>query len=124
MSEVPFRQSLKETRLFGCIPAALLAASMGFIVFLGTTMGDCEPGPGCHDRDGLHIMYGWSIVTVIASVVGVGSWLLFAVLRMAMRSWLGAGVTNVILAAGAILIVWFGFTPAMQLLLVIRSPDS
>ena len=26
MSEVPFRQSLKETRLFGCIPAALLAA--------------------------------------------------------------------------------------------------
>ena len=124
MIEVPFKQSLKETRLFGCIPAALLAAGMGFIVLLGTTMGDCDPGPGCHDRDGLHILYAWSIVTVIASVFGVGSWLLFALLKMVMRSRLGAGTTNVILAAGVVLIVWFGFTPAMQLLLVIRSPDS
>ena len=122
MSEESFKQHLKAARPLGCLPAFLLALGMGSIVFLGNTMGDCEPGPGCHDHDGLHILYGFAWTLAIVAPVGAACWLLSGSLRMVARPLIGAVATVVVMMALILLIVWFSFDPALELLIKITAP--
>jgi hypothetical protein len=124
MSEETFRQHLRAARPVGCLPATLVALGMGFVVFLGDTMGDCSPGPGCHDHDGLNILNDFAWTLAIAVSIGAASWLLSGTVRMIVRPLIGAVATIVVLVAISLLIAWLGFDPAMELLLKIIASTA
>jgi hypothetical protein len=113
-------QHFKATRPFGCLLAGLLGLGMGFVVMLGSVMGDCEPGPGCHDHDGTEILYGLFLTAVIVSGFGLAGWLVSALARMRLRPVISAPVTNAILTALIVLFAWACFEPAMELMFAIR----
>ncbi len=91
------------------------------VVFVGSIMGDCEPGPGCHDHDGLHILNGFAWTVAIAASVGVASWLVSGVLRMAVRPLIGSVSTTVVLISLTLVIVWFSFSPATELMIKVMA---
>jgi hypothetical protein len=124
MSEDGFRQNLHSARPFGCLLIALLAPAMGFIVFVGSIMGDCAPDERCHADDGPRILYGFFMVAVISLSFGALTWLFAAVLRIIIRPLAGGSATNIILVVLVLLLVWFGFSPAMELLLSFIAPSA
>ena len=121
MASEPFRDHLNATRPFGCLSAALLGLGMSFVAFVGSVMGDCDPGPGCHDNDGAVIGYRLLITALIVLSIGAAFWFLSAVMRMLLQQRIGRVATNLFLTVVTLLIVWFGFAPAMELLLATTS---
>lgn len=108
------RQVTTGSRAFGCLFAALLGGAMSFVIFLGNVMGDCEPGPGCHDNDGLHIFTDLAIALPIAAVLGAGVWLLASVVRMALRPLIDDRLASLILLVLTLALAWFAFDPTME----------
>ncbi|MCW2336802.1 hypothetical protein M2337_001035 [Sphingobium sp. B2D3A] len=117
MTIASFKHHLQTAMPFGCLPSALLFVGMGFAVFVGNIMGDCEAGSGCHDNDGFHILNGVMWTLVIAMSIGVGTWLASAVLKMALRPLIGSVATNLLLVIMSLLVVWLCFNPAMDFVL-------
>jgi hypothetical protein len=111
----PVRQNLKATRGYGCLFATLLGAAMSFVIFLGNIMGDCSPGPGCHDDDGVHILKDLAVALPIAAVLGAAMWLLAAAVRAALQPIVGERLVILLLVALILALVWFAFDPAMEI---------
>lgn len=111
MSAGIFRRGMK----FGALYAALLGLAMSFVIFVGSTIGDCDPGPGCHDNDaaviGLGILTAVPIVAIFSMFLclGAGSARRFLDDRIGLRAttWLLVGLT---FAAA-----WASFDLAMML---------
>jgi hypothetical protein len=117
VTQEPFKQHLKAARPFGCLTAVLLGVGMVFVVYLGSVLGDCVPNTACHNRDGSHILNGFLWTLVIVALIGAASWFASAILRMALRPLIGAIPTNLVLIVASLLTAWFGFGPAIELLL-------
>ncbi|ATI80639.1 hypothetical protein A6768_11985 [Sphingobium yanoikuyae] len=100
---------------FGLLYAALLGLAMSVVIFVGSVIGDCEPGPGCHDNDaaiiGLGILSAVPVVAIFSLLLcaSAGSVRHFLDARMGARAttWLLSGLT----AAAA----WASFDLAMTL---------
>lgn len=116
VSNQSLKLHLRAVRPFGCLAAFLLATGIGFVVFIGTLMGDCNPGPGCHDHDGLHILIGFGGAVIIAALIGIAGWLVSGLLRMVLWPLVGTVATSVLLVAVTLLIVLLSFLPAVELL--------
>jgi hypothetical protein len=108
------RQAVKGNRAYGCLFAALLGGAMSFVIFLGNVMGDCTPGPGCHDHDGVHILKDLAVALPIAALLGAGMWLLASVIRRALRPLIGDLLISVLLLVLTIALARLAFDPAMQ----------
>lgn len=108
------RRALKGTRAYGCLFAILLGGAMSFVIFLGNIMGDCTPGPGCHDRDALHIIEDLAVALPMAALMGAGVWLLASATRAVLQPVLGERVVILLLLALTLALAWFGFQPAME----------
>ena len=113
-SSNPLRH-LQGARAYGCGLAVLLGGAMFLVIFLGTAMGDCTPGPGCHDHDGLHILKSLAVALPIAAVCGIGMWAAAAVMRTALRPLLGELPVALILTGLTLGAAWFGISPAFEL---------
>jgi hypothetical protein len=124
LTGAPVRQNLKATRAYGCLLASLLGGAMSFVVFLGNIMGDCLPGPGCHDNDGVHIMKDLAVALPIAAVLGVGMWLFAAVVRAALQPIFGERLVILVLVALTLALAWFGFNPAMETFFQWTAPGN
>lgn len=109
------RQAFRGTRAYGCLFAILLGAAMSFVIFLGNIMGDCPPGPGCHDHDGLHIVQDLAVALPMAALMGAGVWLLASAIRAVLQPVLGKRLVILLLVALTLALAWFGFQPAMEL---------
>lgn len=108
------RQAVNGSRAYGCLFAILLGGAMSFVIFLGNIMGDCTPGPGCHDHDGVHILKDLAVALPIAAVLGAGVWLIASVIRKALRPIIGDMLLSVLLVALTLALAWFAFDPAME----------
>ena len=60
-----------DGRLYGCLSAASFASIAGFVVMVGTFMGDCAPDQHCHAHDGAILMRGLGIVCAAALALGL-----------------------------------------------------
>ena len=120
----PVRDNLKATRAYGCLFALLLGGALAVVVFLGNVMGDCSPGPDCHDNEGAHILADLSLALPIAAVLGVGVWLLTAALRAALRPFIAPRLLVVLLVALTLALVWFEFRPAFELFFRLADPGG
>ena len=78
-------------------------------------MGDCNPGPGCHDRDGIHILQGLGVALPITCLFAAAVWFAAAMLRAILSRFLPQSVLNVILFSVTLAVIWFGFDPAFRL---------
>lgn len=110
----PLRQNLKAGRAYGCLLATLLGGGMTFVIFLGNVMGDCTPGPGCHDHDGVHILKDLAFALPLAAALGAGMWLLASAIRAALRPILGEALVILLLVVLTLTLAWFGFSPTME----------
>jgi hypothetical protein len=108
------RQAVKGSRAYGCLFAVLLGGAMSFVIFLGNIMGDCTPGPGCHDHDVVHILKDLAIALPIIAVLGAGVWLLASVIRTALRPAIGDRLVSLLLLGLTLALAWFAFDPAME----------
>ncbi|MFM5954572.1 MAG: hypothetical protein ACKOPE_09770 [Novosphingobium sp.] len=100
---------------FGCLFAALLGPAMGFMVFLGTALGDCAQGDPCHQDDGISLIHDAFIVAPIVAVGGGIVWFVSnRVIRM-VGDKLPRIATATILSLFATLAAWFAFGPAFDL---------
>lgn len=108
------RQVVRGNRAYGCLFAILLGGAMSFVIFLGNIMGDCTPGPGCHDHDGVHILKDLAVALPIAAVLGAGVWLLANIIRSALRPIIGDRLVSLLLFALTLALAWFAFNPAME----------
>jgi hypothetical protein len=120
----PVRQNLKATSAFGCVFAVLLPGGMSFAIFVGSIMGDCDPGPGCHDNDGIHILSGLAVALPIAASLSVGMWLLAAAIRAALRPIMGERPLFLLLTALTLALAWFAFGPAFELFFRWSAPGT
>lgn len=109
------RRNLKSTRAFGCLFATLLGLAMSFALFVGNIMGDCEPDPGCHDNDGVHILQDLAVALPIAVILGIGVWFVTAVLRAVLRQMMNERLLSMLLFVLTLALVWFGFGPAFRI---------
>ena len=108
------RKAVRGSRGYGCLFVALLGGAMSLVIFLGNIMGDCTPGPGCHDHDGVHILKDLAVALPIAAVLGAGVWLLASVVRTALRPIIGDRLVGLLLFALTLALAWFAFDPAME----------
>ena len=108
------RENFKATRPFGCLFATVLGLSMGFVVFVGSVIGDCEPGAGCHDNDGLRILQGLLVALPIVCLLAAGAWLISTVLQAALGRILPQPVLSILLVAVTLALVWYCFDPAFE----------
>ena len=108
------RQAVKGSRAYGCLFAVLVGGAMSFVIFLGNIMGDCTPGPGCHDQDGLNILKDLAVALPIAAVLGTVVWLLASVIRTALRPLISGWPVSLLLMALTVVLAWFAFDPAME----------
>lgn len=116
------RGNLKATRAYGCLFAALMALGMSFVIFVGNVMGDCEPGPGCHDKDGVHILQDLALALPIATLLGIGMWLLAAALRAILRPMILEPAVGVLLVGLTLVLVWVCFDPAFETFFRLTTP--
>ena len=109
------RENLTATRGYGCLFTIAIGIPMAFVLLLGNIMGDCEPGPGCHDHDGLHILQDLLVALPIVTAFAVGAWLLVALTRSLLRLKLPGTSLIVFLVAVTLALAWFSFYPAFNL---------
>jgi hypothetical protein len=106
---------LRAAGPFGCLFAILLGIAMASVIFVGSVMGDCTPGPGCHDHDGSRIFQSLFIALPIIFGGAAIVWLVSFALRCALQSRVPPIVLNALLAVFTIAAVWFAFHPAFDL---------
>ncbi|MGF7169226.1 hypothetical protein FHS91_000885 [Sphingobium xanthum] len=116
------RNRLATTWPFGCLFTVLLGLGMAFTIFVGSVMGDCEPGPGCHDRDGLLIFKGWFLALPIVISFGAVCWLVFASIRTFLADFLGVWATNILFSMTAVALAWFGLDAAFGIFFWFSAP--
>lgn len=112
---------LRRGMKFGALYAVLLGLAMSFVIFVGSTIGDCDSGPGCHDNDaaviGLGILSAVPIIALFSMLlcVGAGSACRFLDDRIGSRAakWLLAGLT--------VAAAWASFDLAMTLHIWLQS---
>lgn len=100
---------------FGCLFAALLALAMGFVILLGTVLGDCAPGDPCHADDGLALLKDAAIVAPIALAGGVAIWLVSMAFIRLVQPRLPKRSINAVLGGFALLAAALAFAPALKL---------
>jgi hypothetical protein len=93
-----------------------MAALLGVVVFIGTSIGDCPPGPGCHDQDGSLILRGWMFSAIIASGFGVAVGLLALGLAKLVRRRTGDRGLVAVLVILTLVLIWWSVDPAFELL--------
>lgn len=114
---LPGNVGLRAGLPFGCLFAALLGAAMGFVTFVGSIMGDCAPGPGCHDDDGARIGHGLLLAMPIIVGGALVIWIVASLLLVLLKDKVPPVVLNAVLAAFIVAIVWLAFRPAFDLFL-------
>ncbi|MFM5924287.1 MAG: hypothetical protein ACKOPG_08895 [Novosphingobium sp.] len=100
---------------FGCLFVALLGPAMGFVVFLGITLGDCAQGDPCHRNDAISLIHDASIVAPIVAVGGGIVWLVSSLFIRAVGGRLPRVAISTILSLFSALAAWFAFDPAFAL---------
>jgi hypothetical protein len=100
---------------FGCLFAALLGPAMGFMVFIGITLGDCSQGDPCHQDDGISLIHDALIVAPIVAVGGGIVWFVSNSFVRMVGDKLPRIATATILSVFASLAAWFSFEPAFNL---------
>ncbi|MET0240521.1 MAG: hypothetical protein ABW184_11560 [Sphingobium sp.] len=104
-----------RTRGHAALFVALLWIAMAFVIAIGSIMGDCDPGPGCHDDDGARIGRALLMMTPVALGFGALCWSVLAGLhamlatRISFSGWL--------LAITAADLAWVSLDPAFWLFL-------
>ena len=100
---------------FGVLYAVLQGLAMSFVIFLGTVIGDCDPGPGCHDNDavviGLGILTAMPIIALFSMILYAGA----GCARSFLTDRIGSGVTVWLLGKLTVVSVWVNFDLAMML---------
>ena len=124
VSDGPGAGNLKATRAYGCLFATLLGLAMSFVIFVGNVMGDCEPGSGCHDNDGVQIMQDLAVALPIAALLGIGMWLLAAALRAVLRPMMHERAVGVLLVGLTLMLIWLSFEPAFETFFRLTTPVS
>lgn len=88
---------------------------MGFVIFVGGVMGDCTPGPGCHDHDGAliigHLLFALPIIAGGTTAV----WFVSSLLHTLLKGLLPPVALNALLVAFTLAVVCFSFQPAFEL---------
>ena len=107
--------SVRGGRRFGCLFAVLLSGAMGFVIFVGSVMGDCSPGPGCHDDDGAVIGGGLLQAVPIILAFGAAAWLILSVAHALLQERLSPTALNILLTLVTLALVWISFDPAFEL---------
>lgn len=116
------RENLRAARPYGCGLATLLALSMSFVIFLGNIMGDCEPGPGCHDNDGIHIMQDLAVALPIAVFLGIAMWFVAALLHAVLRPLIDTRLVHILLIGLTLALAWLAFDPAFETFFLWTTP--
>lgn len=116
MSRPPFHAGLP----FGCLGAALLGFAMAFVILVGTIMGDCDPGPGCHDQDGFLIARSLLLAAPIVFVAGAAVTMLAAVAHCWLSARLDRAIVKGILSIGTVIVICLGFKGAFALFMGLR----
>lgn len=94
---------------------------MASVIFVGTIMGDCEPGPGCHDNDGA-ILAGPLLVLLLIVIVATGAvWLLCSILQRTLRDLVSPIAMNLFLTVLTLGLLWFGFDPLLKIFFAIAT---
>ena len=84
-------------------------------------MGDCEPGPGCHDHDGWLMLRGWMLSSVIAAGFGLVVGAIAAGLRtMLGRMMAGPGLLAILVVV-TVALTLLSIEPAVELLEHVES---
>lgn len=107
--------SLRSGGAFGCLFSLLLGLAMGFVIFIGSVMGDCEPGPGCHDNDDAVIAGGLLQAAPIVLGFGLGAWLVLSGLHALLRGRMSPLALNGLLSILTVALAWLCFEPAFEL---------
>jgi hypothetical protein len=94
----------------GCIAALLFGCPVGFGVFLGIALGDCDRGDLCHQHDSRNLLIGLAIVLALGTTFGLAVRTLVRWWRLrgtedAPRAWAIAVAIPVALVLGA-LAIW------------------
>ena len=88
---------------------------MVFVIFVGSVMGDCTPGPGCHDHDGAWILHSLLLALPIVASGAILVWLVSSMLRHLLNGRVHPLALNGALTAATHATVWFAFSPAFEL---------
>lgn len=115
MRFLPISNRIRAAAPFGCLFAALLGVAMAFVIFVGSVMGDCSPGPGCHDHDGSRIVHSLFVALPIILSCAVVVGLVASVLRFALEGRVRPVLLNALLVSLTIAALWFAFRPAFDL---------
>lgn len=112
---------LRRGMKFGMLYAILLGLAMSFVVFVGSTIGDCDPGPGCHDNDaaviGLGILSAVPIIALFSMLLCVGA----GSARRFLDDQIGPRAANWLLAGLTVAAAWASFDLAMTLHIWLQS---
>src|SRR5947209_7810863 len=108
---------LRRTARYGFLFAALLGLGMGFVIVVGSSMGDCPPGPGCHDHDGARIGSSLLRAAPIVLVFAAGASLLLSAVHGFLSERLSPAALNLLMAVLTLALVSMSFGPAFELFL-------
>ena len=114
-----FREHLREARYFAILYSVILALGLTAILVVGTSLGDCDPGPGCHDNDDAIIGSGLVLVLAITLAFGSAIWFLFSTVHRAAIRHLRPLLVDGLLYLLVILALLISFWPATELLLLL-----
>lgn len=113
--------TIKQGAKFGLVYACLLGLAMSFVIFVGSIMGDCDPGPGCHDNDaaviGRGILSALPIIIFASTAVCAGA----GVARDYLAGRIGAKSTDWLLAGVTVGAAWGSFDLAMRLFMWVTA---
>jgi hypothetical protein len=106
---------------FGVLYAVLLGLAMSLVIFVGSIIGDCDPGPGCHDNDtaaiGLGILKAMPIVAIFSILLCVGA----GAVRRILDVRIGLRATTWLLAGLTVAAAWASFDLSMTLHIWLQS---
>ena len=100
---------------FGCLGAALLGVAMTLVIFIGSVMGDCDPGPGCHDHDGFIIARSLLLAAPVVLLVGFAITALAASADALLRDHMDGRARRALLSIVTVIAACLSFDPAFGL---------
>jgi len=115
MPSQPPASSISVGARLGCLYAVLLSLSMAFVISVGSVMGDCVPGPGCHDDDGASIRSGLLRAAPIVLMFGAAASLIFAGAYALFHRRLSPRALWIFLTFATLALAWISFEPAFEL---------
>jgi hypothetical protein len=112
-----FRRGMK----FGALYAVLLGLAMSVVIFIGSVIGDCDPGPECHDNDaaviGGGILSAMPIIALFSTLLCAGA----GTARRYLDDRIGLHATAWLLGGLTVAAVWASFDLAMALHLWLQT---